>query len=193
MSSPTMANVTKFWSALLDLNNQTDALMNRCLAVQPSAPISREIPIVASIEAKFENLGLTTASPNSDAIAGRNIKRPVYTNGGSRVYIREIGFQTSLLNITTLSRIPNDVAVVPANFRWNFQTSIDQRWYATKSCLANAGGRFTAGNHLAFREPLIIEPMETLIFECELLSSWSNGSGNSTIISMLLSGYREGF
>lgn len=199
-----------FWSDLVNLNNRTDSLVERCRrAVEPTIPISREIPFLGSIEVLFENLPATyaaTPAVNSDALAGNNIKQSVFTNKGSRVYVRELSFQAYCVQTVALSgipasyeaRVPNDVTNFPFNWRWNFQTSITQRWYSERRVLANAGGRARAGNHLAFREPLIIEPMETFIFECELLGGFGMNptaveeQGTDAVVAMTISGYREG-
>jgi hypothetical protein len=200
---------SSFWSELIELNKHVDGLIDRCLrAIEPTQPIGREIPFFGSIEARFDNLPMLYSdvpAPNSDILAGNNIKRPVFTNGGSRVYVREISFQTfrarkqfENVDNDALSR-QTDYVRFPINFRWNFETSITQRKYCDKRVLANAGGRSLAGNHMAFREPLVIEPRETFIFECELLSYGMSQAPDSedenrdkAIIAMYLSGYREG-
>lgn len=209
-----------FWSELVEMNRRVDAVIGRVMqSVQPSKPVGREIPFFASIETRFENLpwDFNAALPTtSDLRIGNNVKRGIFTNGSSRVYVRELGFQSSYVVPTTAAlggvsqtydarapvpaggfgTLPPNADVFNVNWRWNFQTSVQQRWYADKRVLANAGGRSRAGNHLAFREPLIIEPMETFTFECELLSfgmSGASGAPNAHLaVSMLLSGYREG-
>ena len=201
-----------FWSELVEMNRRVDSLVERVMrAVQPPKPIGREVPFFASIETRFENLPekfSSVCSPNSDVVAGNNVKHGVFTNGGSRVYVRELGFQPFFGRTPTLTTSDYEARLVGGggalgftnirmfNWRWNFQTSIQQRWYADSRVLARAGGRFQAGNHLAFREPLVIEPMETLTFECELLSFGMNtglGTGPTTAgVSMIMSGYREG-
>lgn len=199
-----MSAPTNFWSSLIEVNRVVDDLFAKCLrAVEPSQPIGREIPFWTSIEARFDNLPTTfatVAAPNSDILAGNNVKRPVFTNGGSRVYVREISFGTFTARMTTgstndsLTRNTN-LGRFPVNFRWNFETSITNRKYCDRRVLANAGGRQLAGNHLAFREPLVIEPRETLVFDCELLSFGMTqvaNSFNSAVVAMYLAGYREG-
>jgi len=197
------------------MNRRVDDLIGRVArAVQPSKPIGREIPFFASIETRFENLPQTfdsTCGTHSDILTGNNVKRGIFTNGGSRVYVREIGFRPVYVIPTTVTGtpvlqydarlssgglLPPNVTVFGINWRWNFMSSITQRWYSDRRVLAQAGGRPKAGNHLAFREPLIIEPMETFTFECELLSFGMlldvAASDGITVVSMLLSGYREG-
>jgi hypothetical protein len=197
-------SAANLWSGLIELNRQADALVERCVrAVEPSLPIGREIPFFASIEARFENLPVSlSAAPatNSDILAGNNVKQAVYQNGGSRVYVRELSFQPYLSRSVTPTQSPaynarqlSQFGSFPFNWRWNFQTSITQRWYSQdRRVMANAGGRATAGNHLAFREPLIIEPREAFIFECELLSYNPEGNDPTAVVAMILSGYREG-
>lgn len=206
----------EFWSDLIDLNKHVDGLFEKCLkAIETTRPIGREIPFYASLEARFEHLPRhyqQVAAPNSDALAGNNIKRVVFTNFGSRVYVREIGFQP-MMGIQSLPPAPPGVVNsngrstagyigrFPFNWRWNFQTSITQRQYADRRVLAKAGGLARAGNHLAFRKPLIIEPMETLTYECELVGgAGMTATGDQppfffediAVISMEISGYREG-
>ncbi len=214
---------TGLWSELIEMNRRVDALIERVQkSIEPSAPISREIPFFSSIEAKFDDLPNTftdTIPAGSDAIAGNNIKRPIFQNGSSRVYVRELSFQSALLVPVDVNRteghsgfqgapysarVPNDRTTFPFYWRWNFMTSMTNRWYADKRVSANSAGRALAGNHLAFRQPLIIEPMETFTFECELLGGfWMNNAGGDTpsfqsiestsaVVSMILSGYREG-
>ncbi len=200
---------SEFWSALIGLNKQADALVERCLrAIEPTRPTGREIPFYASIETRYSNLPITygtVAVPNSDALAANSVKRNVFTNGGSRVYVRELSFQSYFLKSSDPAglapaydaRIPNSATLFPFTWRWNYQTSITQRWYAEQRVLAQAAGRAIAGNHLAFREPQIIEPQETFVFECELMGGFgmaqaTQAVGSECVISMILSGYREG-
>lgn len=201
MTSPQA--VASFWNDLIDTNRRVDSLIERVRkAIQPTLPIGREIPFYGSIEARFENLPTTfaaTPATNSDLLLGNNLERPTFTNGGSRVYVREIGFQAYTVSSTTNGRLVNSNELFPFNFRWNFQTSITQRWYSPdRRCLAQSAGRAVAGTHLSFREPLIIEPQETLVFECELLSfgmiaTATNPSNHDVaVVAMTLSGYREG-
>ena len=86
--------------------------------------------------------------------------------------------------------------MTPPYYRWNFLTSITQKQYADKRVSMFAAGRREAGNHLAFRDPLVIEPMETLTFEVELLgfggSAGADVRFNSFVVALYLSGYREG-
>jgi hypothetical protein len=198
-----------FWSKLIDLDKSVDGLIERVQrAIEPSQPTSREIPFHATIETLFQNLFGTyggTASINSDALSGNNVKQNVFTNFGSRVYVRELSFQGYNVGVHGNSNVrsSSDITPFPFNFRWNFKTSIVDRWYATaayganRRCLAASGGRSRAGTHLAFREPLIIEPMETLTFECELLGGFGQNEvattfqGTQAIVAMILSGYRD--
>jgi hypothetical protein len=214
MSNPSISDTAQFWSQLIELNKQADALIERVQrAVEPTQPISREIPFYASIEARFENLPASfsdTPANNSDALFGNNIKRPIWTNHSSRVYIRELSFQAYYVAPADAAAGPQprvyearfeNNGLFPFNWRWNFQTSITQQWYSQKrGVLAAAGGRSLAGNHLSFREPRVVEPMETFTYECELLSFDSNAASvpldeppTAAVISMILSGYREGF
>lgn len=184
----------KFWSQLIELNKRADALIDTVFkATETSEPISRETPFLASIEVLYENVG-TVTSVNNDAREGINIKRQSFVNGGSRVYVREISFESAASANTTFRRTPNNIQPITPNFRWNFYTSILQRRYSPeRGCLFSAAGRSKAGSHISFREPLIVEPRESLVFECELLSSQSVFTQNSnTVISMIVSGYREG-
>ncbi len=202
-----MSVSSTLWSELIALNKHADALVERCQrAIEPTQPTGREIPFFGSIENRFDDLPsrfLSTVPPSSMVLAGNNVRRQEFTNGGSRVYVRELSFQTWFMvdaddPTTGNERTVNNTDVFPFNFYWNFQTSITQRWYSDKRVLAAAGGRQAAGNHLAFREPLIIEPRETFVFECELASyGMRPGSGEDTaeqsaIVAMILSGYREG-
>lgn len=210
MSSPNVTRGKAFWDDLIELNKRADALVARVLrAKEPTEPISREVPAFVSIEARFDGLFTTYANagtPNSDALDGNNVRRPIFQNNGSRLYIRELGFQSSYVVPTNPAgvapsydaRIPNEITNFPFNWRWNFMTSITQRWYnPDRRCLANAGGRSVCGTHLSFREPLIIEPMEVFTFECEMLGGFGMdkdavNTGTSAIVAMLLHGYREG-
>lgn len=204
---------TELWNALIALNNQADSLIERVRrAVEPTMPIGREIPATISIETLFQNLPKTYAQSvpvGSDLIAGNNVKRVSFQNGGSRLYIREIGFDSYFIRSIDptavgapdyQARIANQITRFPFNFRWNFQTSITQRWYADKRCLGRTGARVASGTHLAFREPLIVEPMENVVLEVELLGGFQMtasqitllGSSSSAVVSMTMSGYREG-
>ncbi len=200
-------NTSEFWSALIGLNRQADALVERCMrAIEPTRPTGREIPFYGSIEARFSNLPITygtVAVANSDALSSNSVKRNIFTNGGSRVYVRELSFQSYFVKsvdpVAPLydARVPNAVTPFPFSWRWNYQTSITQRWYAEQRVLAQAAGRAVVGNHLSFREPQIIEPQETFVFECELMGGFgmsraSQSLGSDAVISMILSGYREG-
>ena len=185
------------WSALIELNRVVDGLIGRCRkAIEPTQPISREIPFYTSIEARFDNLPtslatITSAPVSSDAREGNNVKQTIFTNFGSRVYVRELGFQVYTCSSGN-TRDEDSTGRYPANWRWNFLTSITQRKYSPKNVLASSGGRWSTGSHLAFREPLVIEPMETFIYDCELLNGPLATARPSTIIAMYLSGYREG-
>lgn len=193
------------WSTLIDLNKAADALIDRARKrIEPSPPVSRELLTVASVEVRFDNLTSYSTSvrpPNSDALAGNNVKRGIWTNGGSRLYLREIAFQEYLSGFTSIfNNNSNSRGTISPGFyyRWNFLTSITQKQYADKRVSKFAGGRKEAGNHLSFRDPLVIEPMETFTLEVELLSSGypasflANSAPFSYVISLLLSGYREG-
>lgn len=199
----------QFWDALIGLNAKADELIEKALkASEPSPPIGREIPVFTSIEARFNNLPpllSSTIPAASDARAGNNVKREFFTNKGSRIYIRELSFKTEIIVPTNPAgsppeydaRIPNVQSLFPFNFRWNFQTSITGRWYSDRRCLAKSAGRFVVGNKLSFKEPLVIEPMETFTFECELLGGFNmqtaaTWSTTAAIVAMHLSGYREG-
>lgn len=198
---------TNFWADLIRLNKRTDSLIERCIKdVRPSEPIAREVPVYVSVENRFENLPLTFAaalSTASDLQSGNNIKQAVWTNSGARVYIREISMHAFLgVSLTNESptydcRVENN-GITPFNWRWNFMTSITQKWYSRHRCLASAGGRDSAGTHLSFKNPLVVEPMETFIFECELVAAGMVRVGleanefNIATVAMALSGYREG-
>ncbi len=189
-----MQNASKFWSQLIECNKRADALIERSQkASDQSEPTCRETPFLASIEVMYSNVG-TVTSVNNDAIEGINLKRQSFVNGGARVYVREICFESAAAANTTFRRTPNNIQPITPNFRWNFYTSITQRRYSPeRGCLFSAGGRSKPGSHLSFREPLIVEPRESLVFECELLSSMSQFTDNvNTVISMIVSGYREG-
>lgn len=207
-------NTADLWNTLIGLNKSADDLIAKVMrSKEQSQPISREIPFFASVEARFDLLPATfqaAVNPGSDAVAGSNIKLATYENAGSRVYIREIGFEVSYISRVAddasvfpySPRTPNNIARFPINFRWNFQTSITEKWYSRNGrCLARAGGRPQSGSHIAFREPRIIEPREGFRAEFELISFGMTGTGEPTfqdnpapscVISMLLSGYREG-
>lgn len=208
---------TEFWNGLIELNRKTDGLIERVRrAVEPSQPISREVPFFASLETRFDNLPLTygaTVNPGSDALEGANLKRASFTNGGSRVYVREMTFTPFRMGTVTsgafsyAARQRGDRrAVFPFNWRWNFLTSITQRQYSVGRGGAGvrvsglSAGRYRAGNHIAFREPLVLEPMETLTLEVELLSFGMKTAENASltaytiaVVAMSMSGYREGF
>lgn len=196
------------WSTLVDLNKTADSLIERARKrIEPSPPVSRELLTNASVEVRFDNLTSYSPSvfpPNSDALAGNNVKRGIWTNGGSRLYLREIAFQeyvTGLGFLFELQQNNNDRFVYPPGlyFCWNFQTSITQKQYGYRRMSKFSAGRKEAGNHLSFRDPLVIEPMETFTLEVELLSSGTPGGSVlplsapfSYVLSFLLSGYREG-
>lgn len=193
-----------FWSSLVDLNKAADALIARAKArIEPSSPVSREITTHASIEVRFDNLPgvysteLLPTPPNSDALWGNNVKRGIWTNGASRLYLRELAFERYFVNSQNARVVAprTEANILPPYFRWNFQTSITQKQYADKRVSMFAGGRPEAGNHLSFRDPLVIEPMETFTFEVELLSyGASTGilSPPSFVVALYLAGYREG-
>jgi len=189
VSNPSPGNVASFWSSLLDLNKTADALIARAQkAADVSQPIGRETPFWASIEVRYANIGTV----NSDAVSGNSIKRESYNNGGSRIFIREMTIQaysTTSAAAFAQIRVPAELAPFAPNYRWNFYTSITERRYATERCLAYSAGKAKAGNHLAFREPLIVEPRESLVFECELMGSRDM---QAIIVTMDVSGYREG-
>ena len=192
---------SNFWLRITNMDRVVDGLVDRVRkSTRKSAPITREIPAYFSLEALFENLPATLASrpdPNSDAFSGNNVKRAHIENKSSRVYLREIGFISWYVNpdsTPAFGRSVNPTTNVPMNFRWNLHTSITDRWYSDRRCMAFSGGRtFPSNVHLRFREPFVLEPMETLTFECELLSFTGAGASfTDAIIAAQLSGYREG-
>jgi hypothetical protein len=102
---------------------------------------------------------------------GNNVKRGIYTNHGSRIYIREIGHDIFGVSANNARRsLTSSISAPVPYFKWNFSTSITQRQYADKRVSSRALGRPETGSHLVFREPFILEPMETLIVDAELLS-----------------------
>lgn len=199
---------SSLWSTLIDLNKAADALIDRARKrIEPSPPVSRELLTNASIEVRFDNLPSTyniegeagqIPPVNSDALWGNNVKRGIWTNGASRLYLRELAFDRYFVNTSSNARFYDPrgaVNTLPPYFRWNFLTSITQKQYADKRVSMFAGGRREAGNHLAFRDPLVIEPMETLTFEVELLAFGSDLKAqeyNAYVVALYLSGYREG-
>jgi hypothetical protein len=196
---------SSLWSTLIDLNKAADALIDRARKrIEPSPPVSRELLTNASVEVRFDRLPAlynpaSAVNTNSDALWGNNVKRGIWTNGAARLYLREIAFDTYFVRTGTDERLPADSTVeanvTPPYFRWNFLTSITQKQYADKRVSMFAGGRREAGNHLSFRDPLVIEPMETLTFETELLSfggSVQLAPLTSFVVGFYLSGYREG-
>lgn len=203
-----MSNASSgLWSDLIELNRRVDGMIERVRkAIEPTRPISREVPFYASLEARFDNLPRSfssSVSVSTDATAGNNIKVIPWFNPSSRVYVRELSFETFNVKGTNIGpshnadgRAVSEAIGSQVNWRWNFWTSITQRRYSDqRRVLAFSAGRSKAGNHLAFRQPLIIEPMETLNYECELLAFGENRSattGDSCIIAMNISGYREG-
>ena len=207
-----MSAPQQLWDVLLALNHEVDGLIDHVRrAVEHAPAIGREIPWFASIEARFDNLPTTYAavpSPNSNGLTGNNVVLSHYTNKSSRVYVRELAFAAyfvrvnvapSALSVMTLDvRRANEVSKFPLNWRWNFKTSISEKFYSDTRMLARSGGRQRSGCHLSFRDPLIIEPMETFTFECEYLGGLgmvpdANAAlGTSVVIAMQLSGYREG-
>jgi hypothetical protein len=191
------------WSTLIDLNRAADSLIDLAKKrIEPSKPVSRELLTNASIEVRFDNLSTSYADDavpvNSDALSGNNVKRGVWTNGASRLYLRELAFDQYFVDSENNARRYTSIFLdqLPPYYRWNFLTSITQKQYADKRVSMFAGGRKQAGNHLAFRDPLVIEPMETLTFEVELLSFGGTGApaGNidAYVVALYLSGYREG-
>ena len=195
-----------FWSSLVELNKAADSLIAKAKQrIEPSQPVSREIATNASIEVRFDNLpfsyeaAIDPVPTNSDALAGNNVKRGFWTNGASRLYLRELGFQKYFVEGEARSVAGlkyRALNYLPPYFRWNFQTSITQKQYADKRVAMFAGGRPEAGNHLSFRDPLVIEPMETFTFEVELLSFGQDfyqlQQPVSYVVALYLSGYREG-
>jgi hypothetical protein len=198
----------QLWSDLIDLHRKADALIERVRRkVAPTPAISREVMTVASLEVRWENLPTSynaTMGTGSDAQNGNNVKRGVFTNKGSRIYIREMGAE--LYGISTdntrlvLSAGGNDggTFLLPY-YKWNFLTSITQRQYANTRVSSRALGRPESGSHLVFREPFILEPMETLIFEAELLAYGSYQALGppgpmppTFVINANFFGYREG-
>jgi hypothetical protein len=194
------------WSTLIDLNRAADSLIDLAKKrIEPSKPVSRELLTNASIEVRFDNLPTSYADDavvpvNSAALSGNNVKRGVWTNGASRLYLRELAFDQYFVDSATNTRKSQvfPLEQLPPYYRWNFLTSITQKQYADKRVSMFAGGRKQAGNHLAFRDPLVIEPMETLTFEVELLSFGSTADAgvapnvDAYVVALYLSGYREG-
>jgi hypothetical protein len=204
-------DLTRVWERILGLNREVDALVDRVMRkVEPTQSIGREIPWYGVVETRFDNLPTTYAAavnPGSDAVAGNNVKVSQWTNKSSRVYVRELSFEAYFVRVNTNffaganrydARLPNAVTVFPINWRWNFHTSITGRVYSDVRVLARAAGRARAGNHLSFKKPLVVEPMETLAFECEylggagMLLAAEDILGTSVVIAADLSGYREG-
>lgn len=194
------------WSSLVDLNRAADALIDRAKKrIMPSEPVSREVATYATIEVRFDNLPATytlppfgeTPATNSDALWGNNVKRGIWTNGASRLYLRELVFERYFVDSDNARLVaPRSLLnILPPYFRWNLQTSITQKQYADKRVSMFSCGRPEAGNHLAFRNPLVIEPMETVTFEVELLSYGSEGDTvgpSAYVVALYLAGYREG-
>ena len=189
------------WSTLIDLNRAADSLIDLAKKrIEPSKPVSRELLTNASVEVRFDNLPPSYASNtpvNSDVLSGNNVKRSVWTNGASRLYLRELAFDQYFVRAVDNARVYTNFSadIIPPYYRWNFLTSITQKQYADKRVSMFAGGRKQAGNHLAFRDPLVIEPMETLTFEVELLSFVPVGLAtdlDAYVVALYLSGYREG-
>lgn len=192
------------WSTLIDLNRAADSLIDLAKKrIEPSKPVSRELLTNASIEVRFDNLPTSygdfdVVPVNSDALSGNNVKRGVWTNGASRLYLRELAFDQYFVDSENNARRYTNfrLDLLPAYYRWNFLTSITQKQYADKRVSMFAGGRKQAGNHLSFRDPLVIEPMETLTFEVELLSFGGTGpiavDIDAFVVALYLSGYREG-
>jgi hypothetical protein len=87
---------SSLWSTLIDLNKAAVALIDRARKrIEPSPPVSRELLTNASVEVRFDNLpstydtGIRDPLPvNSDALWGNNVKRGIWTNGASRLYLR---------------------------------------------------------------------------------------------------------
>lgn len=200
----------QLWAQLIDFSKRVDGLFDRVVKkTQQTPPISREIVSVASVEVIWQNLPTNYSaamSPNSDAQWGNNIKRGIFTNKGSRLYIREVGYELYGLGGVIESDAPN-ARLYPARssgpfgvtmpyFKWNMMTSITQRQYADKRVSMRSLGRPENGSHLVFREPFILEPMETLTVECELLQYGSVLGGAEAlpalVVSMDFFGYREG-
>jgi hypothetical protein len=198
------------WDELTKLDQIANSFIEKARRfVEPTEPISREIPFFASIEVRFDSLpALLTAAPvlASNALSGANKKRGVYSNNGSRVYVNSLAFSqyfvtpNSNLSLTDnrsgnydnggVGGLGAGIGGIPPNWRWNFETSITQRRYSDRSVGRGAGGRVQAGNHLNFKDPLVLEPRETFAFDCELLN-YMVGTA-SFVVAMYLSGYREG-
>lgn len=198
------------WDHLVGLNKRVDNLIGRVqAAIEPSQPITREIPFYGEVEVLFENIPTSfgaTISTGSNALAGLNVKQGQFTNKGSRVYVREMTMTSFLCNTVSSGalvlnprnqRNPSDFnQQFPINWRWNYMTSIQQRWYSNdRRALARSAGRQQSGNKISFVEPQIIEPMETLTFEAELLGAgMSNATipvGTNAVIALQMFGYRE--
>lgn len=196
---------SSLWSTLVDLNKGADALIERARKrIEPSPPVSRELLTNATVEARFENLPSTYNNEvdpvpvNSDALAGNNVKRGIWMNGASRLYLRELALDYYFVDENNARRYQprGKILETPPYFRWNFLTSITQKQYADKRVSMFAAGRRQAGNHLAFHDPLVIEPMETLTFDVELMG-YGAGTGlfaglGTFVVALYLAGYREG-
>lgn len=192
------------WSELVDLNRKVDGLVDRVLKkVRPTPAISREIVALCTIEVQWLNMpGSYTSGPlstGSDAQTGNNVKRGIFTNKGSRLYIRELGCELFGINAANQRTLLTAEQSMPVPyFKWNVFTSITQRQYADKRVSAKSLGNPGTGSHLVFREPFVIEPMETVVFECELLSygNFAVQEGPAAFPSFCISGnffgYREG-
>ena len=58
-----MSAPVSLWADLIDVNKTVDSLIDRVRrAIEPTKPISREVPFWASVEVKFENLPPTYGS-----------------------------------------------------------------------------------------------------------------------------------
>lgn len=206
MSAP----LRDIWEKLLVLNREVDGLIGRVTQhVEPLQPIGREPPWYGVVEARFDNLPTTyggATNSGSDGVAGNNVKVNSWTNKSARVYIRELSFDAYFVRVNKTddgvswdARLPNEASRFPINWRWNIRLSITGRYYSENGrVLARAGGRARAGNHLLFKEPFVVEPMETLAFECEYLggagmrAAATDPLGTAVVIALCLSGFREG-
>jgi hypothetical protein len=192
---------TELWEELGKLNKKTEALIERVFKKKKQTePVSRELYTSMTVEVLWENLPQSynkTTLPNSDSLWGSNIKRGIFTNGGSRLYIREVSQTSFYLQNDNTREVFRSNAPRPY-FLWNFQTSITQRQYADKAVSMRSLGRLENGSHLVFREPFILEPMETLVVQCELLQygpaflTEFSTFPTSFVVNMNFSGYREG-
>lgn len=195
----------QLWAELVNIDRKVEGLIDRVMRkVQPTPAITREIVSLCTVEVQWNNMPSSynaTMGTGSDAQLGNNVKRGIFTNKGARMYIRELGHDLFGVNTSNQRTMLAAQQTLPIPyFKWNVLTSITQRQYADKRVSSKSLGPPGTGSHLVFREPFVLEPMETLIFECELLS-YGNfraggvppvGAPKSLCISGNFFGYREG-